>query len=51
MNSMFESIKIPTVESSLTEPEHAYEVSFNALLSGMTETELDFLRTCLTIDG
>ena len=29
MNSMFDGIKVPTAASSLTEPEHAYEVSFN----------------------
>ena len=51
MNSMFDGIKVPTVETSLTEPEHAFEVSLNALLPGMTEVELDFLRQCLTIDG
>lgn len=48
---MFDGIKVPTAETSLSEPEHAHEVCLNALLTGMSEVELDFLRQCLVIDG
>lgn len=51
MNSMFDGIKVPTAATALQEPEHAYEVSLNALLKEMSELELDFLRSCLVIDG
>ena len=51
MNSMFDGIKVPTAETSLSEPEHAHEVSLNALLADMSAVELDFLRQCLVIDG
>ena len=51
MNSMFDGIKVPTADTSLSEPEHANEVSLNALLTEMSEVELDFLRQCLVIDG
>jgi hypothetical protein len=51
MNSMFDGVKVPTAATSLAEPEHAHEVSFNALLTGMSNLELDFLRKCLVIDG
>ena len=44
MNSMFDGIKVPTAETSLTDPEHANEVSLRALLPNMTDDELDFLR-------
>ena len=40
----FEGHKVPTAESSLTEPEHADEVSLKALLPTMSADELDFLR-------
>lgn len=48
---MFDGIKVPTAATSLAEPEHAHEVSLNALLNGMSNIELDFLRKCLVIDG
>jgi hypothetical protein len=48
---MFDGVKVPTAATSLAEPEHAHEVSFNALLTGMSNLELDFLRKCLVIDG
>jgi len=41
---LFEGIKVPTAATSLAEPEHAQEVSLNALLKEMNEIELDFLR-------
>jgi hypothetical protein len=51
MNSLFDGTKVPTAESLKTQPEQAHEVSLNALLKGMSEVELDFLRECLVIDG
>ena len=51
MNSLVDGVKVPTAATSLAEPEHANEVSFNALLTGMSNIELDFLRKCLVIDG
>ena len=51
MNSMFDGIKVPTAETSLTDPSHANEVSLKALLPNMSHSELDFLRACLQIDG
>ena len=48
---MFDGHKVPTAETSLTEPEHADEVSLKALLPLMSPNELDFLRQCLVIDG
>jgi hypothetical protein len=51
MNSMFDGVKVPTAQTSLSDPEHAREVSLRALLKDMSEIELDFLRKCLVIDG
>ena len=51
MNSAFDGSVLPTTSTSLVELEHANEVSLASLLKDMNETELDFLRKCLTIDG
>lgn len=51
MNSAFDGVQMPTVQTSLVELEHAQEVSLNSLLKEMGEVELDFLRSCLVIDG
>lgn len=51
MNSLFEGQKVPTSFDSAAQPEQAKEVTLDTLLKGMTETELDFLRSCLVIDG
>lgn len=51
MNSMFDGVKVPTAGTSLQEPDHAFEVSLNALLKDMSDDELDFLRSCLVVDG
>jgi len=51
MNSMFDGVKLPSAASSLSKPEHASEVSLNALVKEMSDIELDFLRKCLVIDG
>lgn len=51
MNSAFDGVSLPTVQSSLVEQEHAMEVCLPSLLKEMGEVELDFLRKCLVIDG
>jgi hypothetical protein len=51
MNSMFEGVKVPLATNSLAAPEHAEEVCLSALLKGINDSELDFLRKCLVIDG
>jgi len=48
---MFDGVKVPTAETSLTDPDHIHEVTLNFLLKDMSEVELDFLRQCLVIDG
>jgi serine/threonine protein kinase len=48
---MFDGVKVPNAVTSLTDPEHINEVTLNALIKDMSELELDFLRSCLVIDG
>ena len=51
MNPLFESLKVPLAAEAIKSPETVKEVSFKALLKGITDTQLDFLRRCLVIDG
>lgn len=51
LNPLFESMKVPTAESLLHNPETANEVSLQALLKDINDEQLDFIRRCLTIDS
>ena len=50
MNNMYDGQKVPSANVTLQDPD-AQEVSLNALQKEMSEVELDFLRSCLVIDG
>jgi serine/threonine protein kinase len=50
MNNLYEGVKVPISNISIEDPE-AMEVSLKALQSEMDDTQLDFLRACLVIDG
>lgn len=50
MNNMYDGQKVPSANVTLQDPD-AQEVSLNALQKEMNEVELDFLRSCLVIDG
>lgn len=50
MNNMYDGHKVPSANVTLKDPD-AQEVSLNALQKEMSEVELDFLRSCLVIDG
>jgi serine/threonine protein kinase len=50
MNNMYDGHKVPSANVTLQDPD-AQEVSLNALQKEMSEVELDFLRSCLVIDG
>lgn len=47
---MYDGQKVPSANVTLQDPD-AQEVSLNALQKEMSEVELDFLRSCLVIDG
>ena len=51
MNPLFEGTKVPLASESIKSPETVQEVSLKALLKGINETQLDFVRKCLVIDG
>ena len=51
MNPLFENMKVPLASESIKSPETVQEVSLKSLLKGITETQLDFVRRCLVIDG
>jgi serine/threonine protein kinase len=51
MNPLFDGMKAPLASEAVKAPEHASEVSLNALLKDMDENSLDFIRNCLVIDG
>ena len=51
MNPLFENMKVPLASESIKSPETVNEVSLKALLKGINDTQLDFIRRCLVIDG
>ena len=51
MNPLFEGTKVPLASESIKSPETVQEVSLKALLKDIDETQLDFVRKCLVIDG
>ena len=51
MNPLFEGQSVPTAAEAIIAPEHIKEVSFGALLKDIDEVALDFVRSCLVIDG
>jgi len=51
MNPLFDGTKVPLASESIKSPETVQEVSLKALLKGIDETQLDFVRKCLVIDG
>ena len=42
---------MPLASESIKTPETVNEVSLRALLKNINETQLDFVRRCLVIDG
>lgn len=44
-------MKAPLASEALKAPEHAKEISLEALLQDIDEVSLDFIRKCLVIDG
>lgn len=51
MNPLFDGMKAPLASEAVKAPEHAKEVSLQALLKDIDDVSLDFLRKCLVIDG
>jgi cyclin-dependent kinase-like len=51
MNPLFDGMKAPLASEAVKAPEHAQEVSLEALLKDIDEVSLDFIRKCLVIDG
>ena len=51
MNPLFEGHKVPLASESIKSPETVNEVSLKSLLKDINETQLDFIRKCLIIDG
>ena len=51
MNPLFDGMKAPLASEAVKAPEHANEVSLNALLKNLDADSLDFIRKCLVIDG
>ena len=51
MNPLFENMSVPKASEAIKTPETIKEVSLKSLLKGITDTQLDFLRRCLIIDG
>jgi len=50
LNNMFDGFKVPMAASAVSVPEHAQEVCLNALLKGIDDHSVDFIRKCLVID-
>lgn len=50
LNSLFDGLKVPTAANAVTLPEHAKEVCLKALLKGIDDQQLDFIRKCLIIN-
>ena len=44
-------MKVPLASEAIKTPDTVKEVSFKALLKNVEDTQLDFLRRCLVIDG
>lgn len=51
MNPLFENMKVPLAKDAIKTPETVKEVSIKALLKNIDDTQLDFIRRCLVIDG
>jgi serine/threonine protein kinase len=51
LNPLFEGQSVPTAAEAIIAPEHIKEVSFGALLKDIDPIALDFIRSCLVIDG
>ena len=51
MNPLFDKMKVPLASESIKSPETVNEVSLKALLKDINDTQLDFIRRCLVVDG
>lgn len=51
LNPLFDGMKAPLASQAVKAPEHAKEVSLEALLKDIDAVSLDFIRKCLVIDG
>jgi len=51
MNPLFDNMTVPLASESIKSPETVKEVSLKALLKNIDQTQLDFIRKCLVIDG